>query len=124
MNAIVKSLLEFNHAFEIPKLDKPGLSNEELIELRIKLLKEEVDDIKTLDQSYRIPGGPIHELSQKIIGQVQNRFDKSYRPREEHGVLKRYSDITQVDMSEGNWLVLSSANHFFQNHTPHQNSVE
>ena len=75
-------------------------------------LKEEVDDIKTLDQSYRIPGGPIHELSQKIIGQVQNRFDKSYRPREEHGALKRYSDITQVDMSEGNWLVLSSANHF------------
>ena len=32
-------------------------------------LKEEVDDIKTLDQSYRIPGGPIHELSQRIIGQ-------------------------------------------------------
>ena len=31
-------------------------------------LKEEVDDIQTLDQSYRIPGGPIHELSQKIIG--------------------------------------------------------
>ncbi len=75
-------------------------------------LKEEVDDIQTLDQSYRIPGGPIHELSQKIINQVQNRFDKSYKPREEHGILKRYSDITQVDMSEGNWLVLSSANHF------------
>jgi len=75
-------------------------------------LKEEVDDIQTLDQSYRIPGGPIHELSQKIINQVQNRFDKDYKPREEHGILKRYSDITQVDMSEGNWLVLSSANHF------------
>ena len=75
-------------------------------------LKEEVDDIQTLDQSYRIPGGPIHELSQKIIGQVQNRFDKNYKPRAEEGVLRRYSDITQVDMSEGNWLVLSSANHF------------
>ena len=75
-------------------------------------LKEEVDDIKTLDQSYRIPGGPIHELSQKIIGQVQNRFNKEYKPRTEEGVLHRYSDITQVDMSEGNWLVLSSANHF------------
>ena len=75
-------------------------------------LKEEVDDIKTLDQSYRIPGGPIHELSQKIIGQVQNRFDKEYKPRTEQGTLHRYSDITQVDMSEGNWLVLSSANHF------------
>ena len=75
-------------------------------------LKEEVDDIQTLDQSYRIPGGPIHELSQKIIGQVQNRFDKNYKPRAEEGLLRRYSDITQVDMSEGNWLVLSSANHF------------
>lgn len=75
-------------------------------------LKEEVDDIKTLDQSYRIPGGPVHELSQKIIRKVQNRFDKEYRPREEMGVLRRYSDVTQVDMSSGNWLVLTSANHF------------
>ena len=75
-------------------------------------LKEEVDDIKTLDQSYRIPGGPIHELSKKIIRKVQNRFDKDYRPRQEIGILKRYSDVTQVDMSTGNWLVLSTANHF------------
>jgi len=40
-------------------------------------LKEEVNDIKVLDQSYRIPGGPIHELSQKIISKVQNRFEKN-----------------------------------------------
>jgi len=77
-------------------------------------LKEEVDTIKTLDQSYRIPGGPIHELSQKIISKVQNRFDKSYKPRTEEGILKRYSDVTQVNMSEGNWLVLTTANHFLE----------
>ena len=75
-------------------------------------LKEEVNDIKVLDQSYRIPGGPIHELSQSIINKVQNRFVKEYKPRDEIGLLKRYSDITQVDMSFGNWLVLSSANYF------------
>ena len=75
-------------------------------------LKEEVDTIKTLEQSYRIPGGPIHELSQRIISKVQNRFDKQYKPRQEEGILRRYSDITQVDMSQGNWLVLSSANYF------------
>ena len=75
-------------------------------------LKEEVNDIKVLDQSYRIPGGPIHELSQKIITKVQNRFNKDYKPRTEHGILRRYSDVTQVNMSKGNWLVLSSANHF------------
>ena len=77
-------------------------------------LKEEVDDIKILDQSYRIPGGPIHELSQKIINKVQNRFEKKYKPRPEEGILKRYSDITQVDMSEGKWLILSSANYFLE----------
>ena len=75
-------------------------------------LKEEVDYIDTLDQSYRIPGGPIHELSQQIINKVTNRYAKDYKPRQEMGDLTRYSDITQVDMSQGEWLVLSSANHF------------
>jgi DNA helicase-2/ATP-dependent DNA helicase PcrA len=75
-------------------------------------LKEEVDYIETLNQSYRIPGGPIHELSQNIIDKVSNRYKKNYRPRQEIGDLLRYSDVTQVDMCEGQWLVLSSANHF------------
>jgi DNA helicase-2/ATP-dependent DNA helicase PcrA len=75
-------------------------------------LKEEVDHIDTLNQSYRIPGGPIHELSQNIINKVSNRYDKNYLPRQETGDLLRYSDVTQVNMSQGEWLVLSSANHF------------
>ncbi len=44
MNPIVASLLEFNQAFEIPKLEQPGLSDSDLIELRIKLLTEEVQE--------------------------------------------------------------------------------
>ena len=44
MNPIVASLLEFNEAFEIPKLDDPGLGSKEMIELRIKLLVEEVQE--------------------------------------------------------------------------------
>ena len=44
MNPMVASLLEFNKAFEIPKLDAPGLSPEDMIELRIKLLREEVEE--------------------------------------------------------------------------------
>jgi DNA helicase-2/ATP-dependent DNA helicase PcrA len=75
-------------------------------------LKDEVDYVDTLDQSYRIPGGPIHELSQQIINKVTNRYEKDYRPRQEMGDLTRYTDVTQVDMSHGEWLVLSSANHF------------
>jgi DNA helicase-2/ATP-dependent DNA helicase PcrA len=75
-------------------------------------LKEEVDHVDTLSQSYRIPGGPIHEMSQKIIRNVTNRYDKDYLPRQEVGDLTRYSDVTQVDMSQGEWLVLSTANYF------------
>ena len=44
MNPIVTSLLEFNQAFEIPKLEQPGLSDSNQIELRIKLLTEEVQE--------------------------------------------------------------------------------
>ena len=44
MNPIVKALLEFNESFRIPKLDGPGLGPDELIELRIKLLTEEVQE--------------------------------------------------------------------------------
>ena len=75
-------------------------------------LRDDVDDIKVLDQSYRIPGGPIHELSQKIIARVEHRYDKEYKPRDEIGKLNRYSDISQIDMSSGQWLVMSSANYF------------
>jgi len=75
-------------------------------------LKNEVDEIQTLKQSYRIPGGPIHELSQKIISRVKNRYEKDYKPRRETGLLKYYTDVTQVDMSKGEWLILASAKHF------------
>ncbi len=44
MNPIVQSLLEFNEAFEIPKLDEPAIGSQELVELRIKLLIEEVQE--------------------------------------------------------------------------------
>ena len=44
MNPIVQSLLEFNEAFDIPKLETPDLGPKELIELRIKLLTEEVQE--------------------------------------------------------------------------------
>jgi len=77
-------------------------------------LKNEVDNIKVLDQSHRIPGGPIHELSQRIISKISDRYEKEYKPREEEGILEYYTDLTQVDMSRGQWLVLSSANYFLE----------
>ena len=44
MNPMLTALLEFNQAFEIPTLDPPGLGTEDLAALRIKLLREEVEE--------------------------------------------------------------------------------
>ena len=58
MNPIVASLLEFNEAFEIPKLEAPGLGPDELIELRIKLLTEEVQEYACLLYTSPSPRDP------------------------------------------------------------------
>lgn len=44
MNPMLTALLEFNQAFEIPTLETPGLGPEDLAALRIKLLREEVEE--------------------------------------------------------------------------------
>jgi predicted HAD superfamily Cof-like phosphohydrolase len=44
MNPMLTALLEFNQAFDIPTLETPGLGPEDLAALRIKLLREEVEE--------------------------------------------------------------------------------
>ncbi len=44
MNPMLAALLEFNEAFEIPKMEAPGLGPDDLAELRVKLLREEVEE--------------------------------------------------------------------------------
>ncbi len=36
-----------------------------------------------------------------ISARVKNRYEKDYKPRQETGILRFYTDITQVDMSKG-----------------------
>ena len=62
MNPIVASLLEFNEAFEIPKLEAPGLGPDELIELRIKLLTVEVKEYAEAARS----GDLVHRMYLEI----------------------------------------------------------
>lgn len=106
MNPIVKSLLEFNDAFEIPKLDKPGLSNEELIELRIKLLKEEVDEyaeaarsgdlVEVLDAladiGYILAGTIINHGMQEIYDDAFNEVHRSNMAKLVDGKVLRRDD--------------------------------
>ena len=106
MNPIVKSLLEFNEAFEIPYLTEPGLSSDELIELRIKLLSEEVEEyaeaartgdlVEVLDAladiAYILAGTIINHGMQEIYDDAFNEVHKSNMAKLVDGKVIRRED--------------------------------
>jgi superfamily I DNA/RNA helicase len=62
--------------------------------------------VTVLNQSYRIPA-LHHTLSQKVIQRVVDRRPKQFNPREEEGSVHWHRHSEQVDMSNGEWLLLS-----------------
>ena len=106
MNPIVASLLEFNEAFEIPKLEAPGLGPDELIELRIKLLTEEVreyaeaarsgDLVEVLDAladiGYILAGTIINHGMQEIYDDAFNEVHRSNMAKLVDGKIIRRAD--------------------------------
>lgn len=106
MNPIVASLLEFNNAFEIPKLETPGLSPDELIELRIKLLTEEVQEyaeaaragdlVEVLDAladiGYILAGTIINHGMQHIYDDAFNEVHRSNMAKLVDGKVIRRED--------------------------------
>jgi len=59
-----------------------------------------------LDQSYRVPS-KIATCANAVISQVSNRLSKVWKPRLELGIAKFISDIDQLDLSTGSWLLLA-----------------
>ena len=106
MNPIVKSLLEFNEAFEIPKLNSPGLGTDEMIELRIKLLREEVEEyaeaaragdmVEVLDAladiGYILAGTIINHGMQNIYDDAFNEVHRSNMAKLVDGKVIRRED--------------------------------
>ena len=106
MNPIVASLLEFNQAFEIPKLEGPGLGPDELIELRIKLLREEVEEyaeaaragdmVEILDAladiGYILAGTIINHGMQQIYDDAFNEVHRSNMAKLVDGKVLRRED--------------------------------
>jgi len=106
MNPMVTSLLEFNEAFDIPKLDRPGLGKEEMIELRIKLLREEVEEyaeaaragdmVEVLDAladiGYILAGTVINHGMQHIYDDAFNEVHRSNMAKLVDGKVIRRED--------------------------------
>jgi len=63
-----------------------------------------------LTQSYRIPA-KVHGLAMGIINKIKNRIDKTWQPKTNEGTLHRHFDVDSIDMSHGDWLVLSRTRH-------------
>lgn len=59
-----------------------------------------------LPQSYRVPAS-VHAMAIGIINRVKHRIPKTYNPTTAPGQVLHVSDLDQVDMSEGSWLLLA-----------------
>ena len=62
--------------------------------------------IMQLTQSYRIPQ-VVHDVASRIVNKIKKRLPKEWRPKTQRGLLSYYDDFEQVNMKEGNWLVLA-----------------
>ena len=62
--------------------------------------------VEVLNQSHRIPS-THHALSEKVIQRVVNRRAKQFKPRDEEGSVHWHRHSEEVNMSQGDWLLLS-----------------
>jgi DNA helicase II / ATP-dependent DNA helicase PcrA len=61
---------------------------------------------RVLPRSYRVPP-QIQEVASGIITKIVERVEKKWDPREgEDGEVKHVTDLDQIDMSQGTWLLL------------------
>ena len=63
-----------------------------------------------LQQSYRC-ARVIQNCSQKIIGRVQNRINKTWHGTEKKGLVQYHSYPDSVDIRDDNWLIMARTNY-------------
>jgi len=68
---------------------------------------------ETLSQSYRVPTN-VWGIAQGIAKRIHRRFPKDYKPREESGMVKRISTLSELNMAHGTWLILAQAGYQLQ----------
>lgn len=61
--------------------------------------------MEVLSQSYRLPRN-VFGFSNYIIDRIKNRIKKEYKPTPERGFVGYVSNINDIDMDKGKWLIL------------------
>lgn len=72
-----------------------------------------IGDAEVLEQSYRVPRS-VHAVAERIANRITNRFPKRYLPKPEEGKVDSVRNVTDLDMSEGKWLILAQANYMLR----------
>ena len=68
---------------------------------------------RILEQSQRVPRQPFL-LANSIINKVRTRVDKKYFPRDYEGNVQYKQELSDIDFSQGKWLVLATANYLLK----------
>tara|TARA_S200002703_G_scaffold150421_1_gene148753 strand:- start:413 stop:1915 length:1503 start_codon:yes stop_codon:yes gene_type:complete len=77
---------------------------------------------RILNQSYRIPRS-VHRVADRIIRRVKTRTDKVWNPRHEEGQVISEASFEHVDLSKGEWLILSRSNYLLNEVDAHCRSL-
>jgi len=67
-------------------------------------------DVIVLEQSWRVPS-KVHALADKVVNRIRHRQDKIWNPRDFEGEVNTYNRFDQVDITQGNWLLLGATNY-------------
>lgn len=55
--------------------------------------------------SYRVPIA-VQNVAETIVNRITKRIPKTWQPTKDPGIVETVTDISQIDMSQGNWLLL------------------
>ena len=68
------------------------------------------DDVVVLKQSFRVPSR-VHYVANHIVNRIWSRMQKNWKPSERDGKVVWHRDILDVDLTNGEWLILARTNH-------------
>lgn len=66
--------------------------------------------VTVLEQSWRVPS-KVHEVAEEIVHRIKNRQAKEWKPRNFEGAVQTYQRFEDVDLADGEWLVLAPTNY-------------
>lgn len=71
---------------------------------------KEADERVLLDKSFRVPKA-VHQYATDISRRIGSRIDKAYAPREDVGSTQYHYSLDELDLEEGQWMVLARTNY-------------